>query len=274
MCGIVLAIPILSEINDMSKTKVKVVVPIYKEHLPERELLSLKNNASVLSRYPQVLLAPEGLNVEATLREVPNMEVVRVSPAFLGSNGIAGYNQMMLSKEFYSLFADCEYILICQSDAWIFRDELEAWCDKGYDYVGAPWPKRKVYDLPIIKQYMWLRHKLLSREGKIMRQDYYGHVGNGGLSLRRVQSCLEACDRYADRVEEFRSGKSMVHNEDWFWALVPREFRYPSFDEALGFSFDVHPKMCYDLSGGKLPFGCHGWFKKRNYPFWQAIIEK
>ena len=90
--GIVLATRILSEINDMSKTKVKVVVPIYKEHLPERELRSLKNNMSVLARYPQVLLAPEGLNVEPTLREVPRMEVVRVSKDFLGSNGIHQQN--------------------------------------------------------------------------------------------------------------------------------------------------------------------------------------
>lgn len=258
----------------MSNTKVKVVVPIYKEHLSERELLSLRNNAEVLARYPMVLLAPEGLNVEPTLSLFPQMVLQRVSTEWLGANGIAGYNRMMLSKDFYSLFSDCDYILICQTDAWIFRDELEAWCDRGYDYVGAPWPKRAVYNLPIIKQYMWLRRKLFSREGKIMRQDYYGHVGNGGLSLRRVQSCIAACERYAARAEEFKSGRSMVHNEDWFWALVPREFSYPSFDEALGFSFDVHPEMCYKLSGGKLPFGCHGWFKRRNYPFWQTIIEK
>ena len=252
---------------------VTVVVPIYKEHLPERELLSLKNNASVLSRYPQVLLAPEGLNVEATLREVPNMEVVRVSPAFLGSNGIAGYNQMMLSKEFYSLFADCEYILICQSDAWIFRDELEEWCDRGYDYVGAPWPKRKVYDNPFIKCYLRLRKWLFSSPTHILRQEGFDKIGNGGLSLRRIDSFITACDRYADILDYFKCHHGTRYNEDWFWAIVPKEFSYPSVSEAVGFSFDVKPELCFELANGKLPFGCHGWYKRKMYAFWQPIIE-
>ena len=256
------------------KNRVKVVVPVYKERLQGRELLTLKNNAAKLARYPHVVVAPEGLNVDAITCEIPSCEVVRVSKEWLGSNGVAGYNQMMLSKGFYGLFADCEYILICQSDAWVFSDCLSEWCDKGYDYVGAPWPKRKVYELPLIKQYLWLRRKLLGGGDRILRQDYFGKVGNGGFSLRRISSFIEACDTYADRAEEFKHSKGIVFNEDWFWSLVPKNFRYPSFDEALGFSFDSHPELCYKLAERKLPFACHGWYKKRNIKFWSPIIEK
>lgn len=258
----------------MTKTRVKVLVPVYKERLEGRELLSFKHNAEVLQRYPMVLVAPEGLNVDALLSEVPRCEVVRVSREWLGSNGVAGYNCMMLSKEFYQLFQDSEYILICQTDAWIFSDRLSEWCDYGYDYVGAPWPKRKVYGLPIIKQYLWLRRKLLGGEGRILRQDYFGKVGNGGLSLRKVSSAIAACERYAARAEEFKRKQGIVFNEDWFWALVPKEFKYPPFDQALGFSFDSHPELCYKLAKGELPFGCHGWYKRRNIAFWSPIIEK
>ena len=256
------------------KNRVKVVVPVYKERLQGRELLTLKNNAQKLARYPHVVVAPEGLNVDAITCEISSCEVVRVSKEWLGSNGVAGYNRMMLSKSFYELFADCEYILICQSDAWVFSDCLSEWCDKGYDYVGAPWPKRKVYELPIIKQYLWLRRKLLGGGDRILRQDYFGKVGNGGFSLRRISSFIEACDTYANRAEEFKHSKGIVFNEDWFWALVPKNFRYPSFDEALGFSFDSHPELCYKLAERKLPFACHGWYKKRNIKFWSPIIEK
>ena len=256
------------------KNRVKVVVPVYKEHLQGRELLTLKNNAQKLACYPHVVVAPEGLNVDAITCEIPSCEVVRVSKEWLGSNGVAGYNRMMLSKSFYELFADCEYILICQSDAWVFSDCLSEWCDKGYDYVGAPWPKRKVYELPIIKQYLWLRRKLLGGGDRILRQDYFGKVGNGGFSLRRISSFIEACDTYANRAEEFKRSKGIVFNEDWFWALVPKNFRYPSFDEALGFSFDSHPELCYKLAERKLPFACHGWYKKRNIKFWSPIIER
>ena len=85
-----------------------------------------------------------------------NREPVReVSDEWLGrKNGIAGYNRMMLSAGFYELFRDYEYLLICHTDAWIFRDELADWCRRGYDCVAAPWVRRKVYDLPILKQYL------------------------------------------------------------------------------------------------------------------------
>ncbi|MBR0393686.1 MAG: hypothetical protein IIX04_01090 [Alistipes sp.] len=253
--------------------KVKVVVPIYTERLEGRELLSFRHNAEVLRRYPMAIVAPEGLNVDAVVAEAPHCEVVRVTSEWLGRNGIAGYNRMMLSREFYALFEDCGYILICQPDAWIFRDELEQWCDKGFDYVGAPWPKRKIYDLPLIKQFLWLRKKLLARPERLMRQDYFNKVGNGGLSLRRIDSFIKACDHYHHIIEEFKQNRGTLWNEDWFWGLMPKEFRYPTFEEALGFSFDVHPALCHKLAGGALPMGCHGWFKKRNLPFWQGIIE-
>ena len=257
----------------MQKCKVKVVVPVYKERLEGRELLSLKNNAEKLARYPHIILAPEGLNVDAVVAEVPGAEVVRVSGEWLGKNGVAGYNRMMLSKSFYELFIDTDYILICQSDAWVFCDRLDEWCDRGYDYIGAPWPKRRVYNLPIVRQWLWLRRKLFGSE-RILRQDYFKRVGNGGFSLRRIDSFIAACDRYANRIEEFKQGKGIVYNEDWFWALVPREFLYPSFDEALGFSFDSHPELCFRLAEGVLPFGCHGWYKRRNIEFWSPIIER
>ena len=109
------------------KEKVKVLVPIYKETLGEKEMFSLKNNVSLLKGYPVVILAPEGLDVSNTLKEVPQCSVMYVSKEWLGKNGIAGYNRMMLSGDFYKMFEDCSYILICQTDAWVFSDDLEKW---------------------------------------------------------------------------------------------------------------------------------------------------
>ncbi|MBQ2430169.1 MAG: hypothetical protein II274_04905 [Alistipes sp.] len=74
----------------------------------------------VLGRYPITLLVPEDLNVTELQREFAGLEITRVSPEWLGRRGIAGYNRMMLSREFYELFSDYNYILICQTDAWIF----------------------------------------------------------------------------------------------------------------------------------------------------------
>ena len=257
----------------MERYQVKVVVPIYAEQLDHNEHKSLCRTVAVLGRYPIVLLAPEGLDVSALEAEFPMCDVVRVTDEWLGrKNGIDGYNRMMLSREFYEMFADCDYILICQTDAWIFRDELEQWCSRAYDYVGAPWPKRKVYDNPLIKCYLRLRKWLFGSPRRILRQEGFDRVGNGGLSLRRVAAFVAACDRYAEIIDYFKCHHGTRYNEDWFWAIVPKEFVYPTLHEALRFSFDIKPEVCFELTRGELPFGCHGWSKPRMYGFWRPII--
>lgn len=44
----------------------------------------------------------------------------------------------MLSVNFYRSFKEYEFMLIYQLDSYVFRDELLDWCEKDYDYIGAP----------------------------------------------------------------------------------------------------------------------------------------
>ena len=100
--------------------RVKVVIPVYSDKLSDNDWLSLEHNTSVLRRYPIVLLLPRSLSIEAVARKFPavrSYEIIRVSDGYLGKAGVLGYNRMMLSAEFYELFSDCEYILVCQTDA-------------------------------------------------------------------------------------------------------------------------------------------------------------
>ena len=138
---------------DSPRSLVRVVVPVYRELTPDEES-SLRNNVRVLAAWPFTVLHPRGVTPPACCREL-GVETRAVGDEWLGRrNGIAGYNRMMLSEEFYASFPDTEYILICHTDAWIFRDELGDWCRRGYDCVAAPWLRRPLYDLPLVKQYM------------------------------------------------------------------------------------------------------------------------
>ena len=255
------------------KKKVLVVVPVYTETLGGHDEKSLRQAVKMLGRYPITLLVPEDLNTSMLQEQFPGLSFTRVSCEWLGRCGIEGYNRMMLSHEFYEMFTDYEYILICQTDAWIFRDELEQWCDAGYDYVGAPWPKKKKYDLPLVRHFLMIRRFFFRSKTRIIRQQGYNKVGNGGLSLRRVDAFIASCHRHAEVIEIFKRKEGMCYNEDWFWSIIPDDLKYPTLEEALGFSFDIRPEACYELAGGKLPFGCHGWFKKRHIGFWKPIIE-
>lgn len=51
---------------------------------------------------------------------------------------VEGYNKLCYNIDFYSAFRNYDYMLIYQLDAWVFRNELQMWCEKGYDYIGSP----------------------------------------------------------------------------------------------------------------------------------------
>lgn len=258
----------------MKKINVKVIVPIYRSELSVYEEASLTQTAQILKGHRIVLLHPQELDVSELMLRYPTFETLAVSDEWLGTrNGINGYNRMMLSREFYDLFTDTEYILICHTDAWIFRDELAEWCRRGYDCIAAPWLRRKVYDLPLVRQYMALRRWIAACTGVLSRQLLYGRIGNGGLSLRRVESFRKACRRHQPRIDHFLSQKHHLFNEDVFWAIEPDGFRYPTWQEALGFAFDANPAACYRTTHARLPFGCHGWSKPHMLRFWRAFIK-
>ncbi|MFR9578686.1 MAG: DUF5672 family protein [Rikenellaceae bacterium] len=256
--------------------RVIVVIPLYQQKLPELELKLLLNNLDVLKNHPIALLMPESLALDGMREQfdVDKYNIVRISDEWLGrKNGIAGYNRMMLSEEFYSIFSDYEYMLVCQTDAVVFRDELLEWCDKGYDYIGAPWPKKKIYSNRFISAYLAARDQFRGMVGRsIQRQDLFNKVGNGGFSLRRVAKSIEICREYKDKIDEFCNREHTLYNEDVFWAIIPEDMKYPTLTEALKFSIDIKPEYCFELAGHKLPFGVHGLTYKKYHKFWIEII--
>ena len=245
-----------------SKHLVKIIYPLYTPKLTAYERMSLEHNIQMLAAYPQVLLIPQDTcadDYHTTLPALRQCETMYVPSENLGANGIEGYNRMMLSEDFYKRFDDCEYILICQADTWIFNDCLEEWCQRGFDYIGAPWWRRGIWSWPIIRLFVAGNRRL------------YGKVGNGGLSLRRIPAFIEVCQKQRKRINLYLKHKRHIFNEDVFWAIEPKNFRYPSMREAVRFSFDSHPDKCLAMNK-RLPFGCHGWFKKDRLPFWNAYI--
>lgn len=255
------------------KTLVKVIIPFYKGTLNNWESAALTNNIKLLHNHPIVFLKPDNLDLTPIATAYPQAEMMGVSPDWLGTKrGIAGYNEMMMSKAFYDLFSDTEYILICHTDAWIFHDDLRSWCEKQFDIVAAPWPTRPRYNHFPLKQYIQLRKRFFTPTNEISRLQMYGKIGNGGLCLRKVSAFSDACRVYCKEIEYFNKRFDAMHNEDIFWALIPKEFNYPSVETALKFAFDLKPKVCYKLNHQQLPMGCHGFMHKSRMKFWEKFI--
>jgi len=252
-----------------------VLVPVYRSTLDPWEELSLQRTFQVLGGQQLVLVKPEGLDTAALQARFPFARVETFAPAYFGS--IQGYNRLLLSTEFYARFLQSEYLLICQLDVFVFRDELAGWVARGYDYVGAPWISGSAASLAL----HWLKFqaaRLLPGAGaRIHPYEMRNRVGNGGFSLRKVEAHRRLGEALAGRLAHYLASEGTHHfHEDVFWSLEPARqgllHRTPTVDEALAFAFDVNPAAAFRRAGGRLPMAAHGWYKGRHRRFWAPHV--
>lgn len=226
----------------INKEQVAVVVPAYKTILSETEQISLSQLFNVLGSYDIYYAVPQSLQAEY----LDNASIERFADSFF--ENIAGYNQLMLSKEFYRRFNKYNFILIYQLDAFVFSDCLLDFCNLDYDYIGAPW--------------------LTGMRKRVDDTYVYVIVGNGGFSLRNVQSTIHLLDTNKDEL------KNYCDNEDKFFAYSNSPFfKVAPVSIALSFAFERQVKQCFELNNRKIPFGCHAW-ERYDYDFWKPYIEK
>ena len=119
-------------------SKVCVVIPLYKDTLSASEEQSIIQGLDILDKHKKVFITADNYTLPDLLR---NYSQLTFDKNYF--RDITGYNRLMLSREFYQKFSNYGFILIYQPDAWVFRDELLDWCNKNYDYIGAPWVKKK-----------------------------------------------------------------------------------------------------------------------------------
>lgn len=267
---------------------VAIVVPAYKlfADLTESEQISWRQATQVYHAYEFVLVCPDTL--DTTGYDSPALahpvRVERFADSYF--TGTASYNKLLLSLDFFARFAAFDYMLICQLDVFVFRDDLPAWCAKGYSYVGPPWFAG--FEPPLAEAQLW-------------------HVGNGGFSLRKIAHALRVLHTrqpifswptllrecfaagfgaglrqlpavlrrglLANRTHHSRN--DYPGQEDVFWSVICADrfawYTVPTPQEALMFGFDHHPTLMLELNGGQLPMAFHAWDRHRN-DFWTKVF--
>lgn len=260
----------------MKKGNVIITIPIYTTHLSEQDWASIKQCFKILQDYTICYVKPESLNISPVTKKF-KADIIESFPDHF-FKGISGYNRLMLSSQFYNRFKGWEYIFIYQTDAWVFCDELEEWCKKNYDYIGAPWIPKKKYSLSYYKIYIALKTIYCKLFSQPNYNKLYYNVGNGGVSLRRTYKFASEAEKRVGEIEHLMSKRAKdFYNEDVYWSITINEqdrvMNIPKWDEALKFSFDKNPQESLELNNGKLPFCCHGWTKQKMLPFWQKYIK-
>lgn len=282
-----------------------VVIPVYKSAPKVTEVASFRQCIKVLKSFDLCLITYEELDLTVYIRiakEYSKKITVKCFERHFFTS-VAGYNKLCYNIDFYSAFYNYDYMLIYQLDAWVFRDELKMWCEKGYDYIGSPF------------------FKDISSKGTntLYSKEMLG-VGNGGFSLRRIQYCIKLLERwkwlpyltprylwkmYSIEKTSANCGKIYLLflifckiilksfgyrntlnyfiesgrvNEDFYfstWAMQAWRVKVnlPSCEEASCFSFEINPSYLYNLNGKRLPFGCHAFKKWEFDTFWSKYIQ-
>ncbi len=235
-----------------------ILIPVYKPVLDELECRSLSCSIAALPGREIFFIGPSSLDRKVYSDSYANIPFLGFDDGCFSS--IEGYNRLLLSQEFYEKFFDYEFMLVLQTDAVILRDELDFWCGKPFDYVGAPWPDG--YELFVNAG------RFEGNNGKRVKVQ----VGNGGLSLRRVKKCHDLLEEFSGDILDIftRTGSS----EDLFFSVMgslSNDFIIPNEITASRFSLELKPSYYFVLNGGKLPMGGHAWWKYEPN-FWLNIL--
>ncbi len=267
-----------------AKKLVAVAIPLSSTpSITAAEHISLHHLLHHLGGYDRYFIVPE-----ETEFSHPAAQNRYFAHQYFGS--AQAHSKLLLSADFYKVFLDYEYILIYHLDALVFSDQLTEWCLRGYDYIAPP----------------WVKHDQTPYAGM---PKFEGKVGNGGFSLRKVESFIRVINsnkRYLHPDafwREFSKNKSTFQKivnlpkkylrylpwrnnarreiaekisiEDMFWANRGGYY-YPGFtvapvEVALQFAFECVPQYCFEINEHRLPFGCHAW-EKYDRSFWEPYL--
>lgn len=260
------------------KNTAVVLVFTHKPRPDEWEQVSFRQCCQVLGAHHMRLVCPRGMDLTAYRRIHPDIVPDFIDPKWFRS--LRDYNLLKVLPWLYRRYAGYEFMLTYELDAWVFRDELLDWCNRGWDYIGAPWFANYAQSAP---------------------DDEPLGVGNSGFSLRNTRSALRALRQRrleraifltkglikrrispADFVSSFFDSERFYapfneyfEADDMFWHFMVAKqyswFRLPDCETARAFSFESNPARLYRESGDRLPFGCHKW-RLREPDFWRSHI--
>ena len=272
--------------KNLDLNRVAIVIIAHKASMTSYERISLLQCLKVFASRPIFIVCPDNMDISQYANISSKLNFDFIAPHWQAD--YRSFNRLKILPFLYRKYSDYDYILFYELDAFVFRDELDSWMAKQYDYIGAPWKRgwdSAEEDSPFIG------------------------VGNGGFSLRKVKSHLRALKcfsyitkptflakrllngKFLDKVSSVPSVildltlRNNTHfifnnyrgNEDVFWGQVVFEnfnwFNVAPIDEAIKFSFEIHPHSLFLKNQKNLPFGCHGWWKY-DFEFWKPFILK
>lgn len=261
-----------------------VLIFAHQPTLAWHEAVSLAQCVRVLGTHPIHLVCPAGLDVSAYRTVAPDLAIDFIPPHWLAS--YRTYNRLKILPWLYRRYANYEFILTHELDAFVFRDELSAWCDASWDYIGAPSfagyldAAADAPPMPLLNSGFSLRRTAsMLRVTRTLRYlDTPREVWTQwrATGARSLGSLFLALSRLTFRNNFFAPLNDYGRNEDAFWCLHAARrfpwFRLAPYEAARKFSFEANAPRLLAENGGQLPFGCHKW-ATLTPDFWRPIVQ-
>lgn len=242
-----------------------IVIPVYKDKLDCVEEISIKRLNTVIGDkgYDVYLVCPKGLKTTVYTKYFKGLKKKEFDPEYFKST--ATYSQLCINYDFYNTFSNYKYMFLYQLDCYLFYDAISEWCKKDYDYVGGP----------ILSTDCGWDTVKKSRG----REEYRPFVGNGGLSLRKIETFKYLTDPNG----EFRTMftltddvlKNVVFEDKYFCNDLYNlyDMDIPDWPEALHFALDMSVDIVYNqMKLDPQPMGIHS--VDKNIRFWKKVIPE
>ena len=211
-----------------------VVIISHKEKLEGNDEKSFLRALKIFGKNRHIkVLIPDNINSNYYEKYKDTVKIIRVKNKWLSSS--KEYNAMCCNKEFWNLFDYYEYVLIYQTDCWIYEDRVDEFINMGFDWYGAPWPHHN------------------------------DTVGNGGFSLRKVSKMIEITTKY-----EFKWDSLWGAEDTWFCQNHKDELNICDLNTACNFSIESITKKYFAMAK-TYPMGVHS---KCMMKFWDENGDK
>jgi len=158
-------------------------VPIHKPTLSSREAQRLRVSIKNSPVGEIFFVGPKALDWSYYELNWPEVRIEVFDDLHFQS--VQSYNDWMLTRELYERFEQYEFLLICQTDAILVKQLEPAGWD--FDYLGSIW------DPPLQASWHPIRRTLVKATFGLSPRRLV--VGNGGLSIRRVDAFLAFVER-------------------------------------------------------------------------------
>lgn len=138
---------------------------------------------------------------------------------------IEDYNLILKSTMTWSNIQHFKMCLIIQDDSLVLKPGIESFLS--YDFVGAPWIKCS------------------GNEQLQLYMDKTNYVGNGGLSLRNVNSMKRICDKYEKEKNLLFNTQLQPIPEDVYFSMcsIKENLNVPSYEKAKLFAMEEDYSM-------------------------------